>query len=543
MAVPHQLFLAVSVSTTWILVHHAPHFMLLESIWLTALAIQAFLTCCTLTWSVILYPHCFSPLRKLPQPPGGSFLNGHFWRIFSEPSGVPQSEWIESVPNDGLIYYRSIMNSERVFVTSIDAMKEVLTAKSYEYVKPRQFLEGVGRILGVGVLFAEGDEHKRQRKALMPAFSFRHIKELYPLFWEKTRELVLALDHDLTLPKGSEEKPSRVIVTQEWASRSTLDIIGEAGMGKSFNAIQDEHSELYQLYQTLFQPSRVARFMQFLGLVLPFKLVSNIPVKRNQQFKDACKFLREMCRSMIREKHERMAQGKQVGVDILSIAIESGGFTDENLVDQMMTFLAAGHETTATSLTWAVCLLCQHPTVQKRLRDELKEAQLPNIRDQDATVTSEIIDKIPYLNAVCNEVLRFSAPVPFTFRQTSQDEWLMGQFIPKKTAVVLAPMAVNRSPSFWGPDANEFNPDRWMGAGRANTGGAESNYAFMTFLHGPRSCIGQQFSKAEFACLLAGWVQAFEFELKDPDMKIEIQGGITARPKGGLPVVLTRISP
>ena len=83
--------------------------------------------------------------------------------------------------------------------------------------------------------------------------------------------------------------------------------------------------------------------------------------------------------------------------------------------------------------------------------------------------------------------------------------------------------------------------DRWMGPGRANTGGATSNYAFLTFLHGPRSCIGQQFSKAEFACLLAGWVQAFDTVLEDPNMKIEVQSGITSRPKGGLPVVLTPV--
>ena len=233
-----------------------------------------------------------------------------------------------------------------------------------------------------------------------------------------------------------------------------------------------------------------------------------------------------------------MSQGKQTGVDILSIAIESGGFTDENLVDQIMTFLAAGHETTATALTWAICLICQHPDVQQRLRAELREAGLPHIRDQNAVVTSDAIDRLPYLNAVCNEVLRFTPPVPFTMRQSLSDQTIAGHFVPAKTSVILCASAINCSRQFWGPDAHEFNPDRWMGPGKANTGGAESNYAFLTFLHGPRSCIGQSFSRAEFACLLAGWVQAFEMKLEDPERKIEITSGITQRPKGGLPVIV-----
>ena len=75
-----------------------------------------------------------------------------------------------------------------------------------------------------------------------------------------------------------------------------------------------------------------------------------------------------------------------------------------------------------------------------------------------------------------------------------------------------------------------------MGQGKANTGGAESNYAFMTFLHGPRSCIGQAFARAEFACMLAAVIGRFEVKLEDEDRVIEIKGGITAKPKGGLNV-------
>ena len=85
---------------------------------------------------------------------------GQFRRIMKEPSGMPQREWARTVPNDGLIRYMTIFNTERVLVTSPKALAEVLTLKSYEFTKPPQLQQGLGRILGIGVLLAEGDEHK-----------------------------------------------------------------------------------------------------------------------------------------------------------------------------------------------------------------------------------------------------------------------------------------------------------------------------------------------------------------------------------------------
>lgn len=79
-----------------------------------------------------------------------------------------------------------------------------------------------------------------------------------------------------------------------------------------------------------------------------------------------------------------------------------------------MTFLAAGHETTASALTWAILLLCQHPEIQTRLRKDLQDAGLPDVRDPSSNVTTELLDRIPYLEAVCSEVLRFIPPVALT---------------------------------------------------------------------------------------------------------------------------------
>jgi cytochrome P450 len=367
----------------------------------------------------------------------------------------------------------------------------------------------------------------------MPAFAFRHIKDLYSVFWEKSREMVVGMDQSIKFPVSPLEKPSNTIEFSNWASRATLDIIGLAGLGRDFHALDDPDNELNQAYRAIFTRNQFARIMQVLAIIIPDWFLRLLPVKRNKELRNAIKLIKDTCRDLVRTKREKTEKGERTDYDILSVAMESGGFSDDDLVNQLMTFLAAGHETTASALMWAIYLVCTKPDVQTKLRDEVRGA-LPSIMDKDAKVASNEIDHLPYLNAVINETMRVYPPVPLTLRKTAQDTTIIGRFVPKDTIIIISPWAINTSERLWGADAKEFVPERWIGPGMANNGGATSNFDYLTFLHGPRSCIGKDFSKAEFACLLAAVVGHFEMELADPNMKLDIQNGVTAKPKGGL---------
>jgi cytochrome P450 len=378
-----------------------------------------------------------------------------------------------------------------------------------------------------------------QRKNLMPAFTYRHTKDLYPLFWSKSCEMVRAIARESRTEEQASPGDRNITVVVDiasWVSRATLDIIGLAGMGQDFNALQDPQNELIRAYEGIFEQNSQAKILGILGLFLPRWFLRALPLARNQKLSGGVRTIRRVSHELIQQKKRKMGQEKRTDIDILSVALESGAFTDENLVDQMMTFLAAGHDTTATSLIWAVYQLSQQPEVQARLRDEIRQG-LPSI---DATagpaITPQDLDRLPFLHAVCNEVLRLYPPVRITLRVAAHDTSIQGQFVPAGTLIILAPIATNTDVTLWGADAGEFKPERWLAPGRANTGGAESNYAFLTFLHGPRSCIGKEFARAEFACLLAALVGRFEMELADKDRVIELVGGITTKPKGGLPV-------
>ncbi|KAJ0160131.1 Cytochrome P450 94A1 [Colletotrichum tanaceti] len=513
---------------------------------------------------VFLFPQYLSSLRSIPGPKDDHWLMGQYPRIIREPTGVPMMEWVNTIPHEGIIRYRGVFNQERLLITSPKALAEVLVTRNYDFHKPGAVRSSIGRILGVGVLLAEGDEHKFQRKNLMPAFAFRHVKDLYPRFWSKACEGVQAITEAVHAdaangpPKGLTESEMAalgpnvaVLEIGDWASRTTLDIIGMAGMGRDFGAIRDPSNPLAQTYRQVFKPSRQAQILALLGMFLPAPLVHHLPFSRNGDIAKAANTIRATCRELIREKQDKLRHNKLTDVDILSVALESGCFTEDNLVDQMMTFLAAGHETTASAMMWAIYCLCLHPDVQSRLRREVRD-RLP-APGTPGDITALEIDHMPYLNAVCNEVLRYYSPVPMTMREAVVDTVIDGHKVFKGTRIMLCPWAINKDTALWGPDAGRFDPERWLarsdGSGGDNnaeskktaaSGGATSNYAFMTFLHGPRSCIGQGFAKAEFACILASWIGRFEFSLRNKEeydeKNMSIKGGVTARPSKGLHV-------
>lgn len=174
--------------------------------------------------------------------------------------------------------------------------------------------------------------------------------------------------------------------------------------------------------------------------------------------------------------------------------------------------------------------------MQEKLRAEVRD-RLPV--DASLSETMDIaseLEQLPYLNGVINETFRLYPTVPLTMRDAIRDTRLGDQMIPKGTTIILSMWQMNRSPEVWGPDAGEFRPERWINeAGKPNsTGGASSNYEFLTFLHGPRSCIGQGFARAEMRCLTAATIASFSWELAMDDAKVLPRGVITIKPANGL---------
>ena len=111
-------------------------------------------------WSVFVYPKLFDPLLRIPAVKNASFWTGHGLEIMRRPTGDPHRQWIEETPNPGLYRYSHLFGSTRVCLTSPKVMAEVMVQKNYDFIKPTQIQAALSRVLGHGVLIAEGDEHK-----------------------------------------------------------------------------------------------------------------------------------------------------------------------------------------------------------------------------------------------------------------------------------------------------------------------------------------------------------------------------------------------
>ena len=173
------------------------------------------------------------------------------------------------------------------------------------------------------------------------------------------------------------------------------------------------------------------------------------------------------------------------------------------------------------------------------MREEVREAMArltPEGGAIDESGIAEALESLPLLNGVIHETLRLYPTIPQTARQANIDTVISGQLIPKGTRLLVSIWSLNRHAAIWGSDSLQFVPERWINPdGKPNsTGGSKSNYDFVTFLHGPRSCIGQKFALAELACMLAAFVGRYKFEMTYPDEEIIVKGGITARPKNGM---------
>ncbi|KAF2712111.1 cytochrome P450 3A4 [Pleomassaria siparia CBS 279.74] len=484
-------------------------------------------------YHLIIYPFFLSPLRHFPSPKTGFWpIIGHGLIMFQRPPGAVHLKIMKETPNEGIIRFLNWWHKDRLLLTSPAALADVLVHKSYDFEKPPWVRTFLVQFLGDGLLTSEGEDHLHQRKNILPAFHFRHIKELYPVFWSKSIELCDVIKADLW------DKSDKVLEFNHFSTQVTMDIIGLAGLGRDIGSLRNSEDELIKNYEEILEPT-FEKGVYFLShMLFPRWLLSALPWKLNERVKVTTNSLKKICKDFVQDKKLRMKTGSDEDLDILSIMIRSNTFSDDGLVDQLLTFLAAGHETTSSALTWAAHLLSTHPAIQTQLRNEIHAAiPTPKSLSDPKVDIAGLLESLPYLNAVCNEVLRLYPTIPVTLRMAKNDTTICGQSVPAGTNCFIVPIATNRLPDLWGPDAEEFVPERWIDKETGRTtmnGGADSNYSFVTFLHGPRSCIGAKFARAEFRALIAAFVGSFDMEMADPNEAIKAGGTLTYKPLDGM---------
>lgn len=507
------------------------------------------------TYGMIIYPRFISPFRNLPvlRIPYGRDLN----LVTEMPRGKTPLIGATANPNADILILKGVRFSPEVIVPiSPAALRDLMSTNTYDFVKPYGLRHFLASVIGYGLITTEGNVHKRQRKALVPAFNVKHIRALYPTMWEQTGILLEEM-------QKANDKAGDVEIG-EWASRLALDIIGRSALSRNFQSLTTSEHPVAKSFHSILDPE--PHMVRFLGLNLafPITLTRLLPLEANRVVRRESDYLRSFCTELLVDQkrvldsrsHREKRDDDANDHSILRNIIESGEFNDDELVDQMLTFIAAGHETTGSSISWAMHLLTlpRYKHYQAKIREEVRAAFKVNDGESAAnfdvyhTPSWNEFESLPYLNGLCEEILRLFPAVPTTLRESIRWTSLANVPVPPDTLILVVPWAVNRNPNYWGPDADVLKPERWVdqlpdGSIRANKhGGASSNYCEITFLHGPRACIGRDFAKAELRCVLAGILGRFEVSrLKGDNGEVQITGAVTTKPRGGLKISLQRV--
>ncbi|KAF7290990.1 hypothetical protein HMN09_01277800 [Mycena chlorophos] len=487
--------------------------------------VGAFLTYFVVEGLRIFYKNLTSPLRTiLPGPPILNYLAGNFKEIGANPNLT--TEW-QGIYGSTFLFH-DLLSVNELYTNDLKALNHIVT-KHEIYQRAHVSRDIARRIVGEGILSAELDQHKRQRRVLNPAFGVAQVRLLTETFIEKSVQLRDVWASQAGVAGGTVD----VLLGLREA---TLDIIGRAGFGYEFNALnaQAEPNELNRAFTDLFHAPnaklygavRLAQSMLPVLKLLPLPGGAQLKAARIRMDTIGLQIVRttkaSLGDSVHSDKHDKMKSlsGRR---DILAMLLKANMSSMENqklseaeVVAQIPAFFVAGHETTSIATAWALHCLSINQAAQTKLRAELSSISTDN-------PTLEELNSLTYLEKVVRETLRAHTPLSVIQRAAMEDDILplskpitgrdgkvySGLPIRKGQLVHLPIAAVNTSTAIWGEDALEFRPERWDNIPDAATAIPSIYGNLFTFLAGPHNCVGFRFALAELKALLFTLIRAF----------------------------------
>ena len=394
-----------------------------------------------------------------------------------------------------------------VLLSHPDQIRDVLVTHGRRFHKGRG-LERAKVLLGDGLLTSEDAFHLRQRRLVQPAFHRARIGA-----------------YGDTMADYARRRADR------WTDGAELDVAAEmaaytlAVVGKTlFDA--DIESEAHEIGEALGTAIATFNFT-----VLPWgELLLRLPLPIARRFRRARERLDATIYEMIAR---RRASGDDRG-DLLSMLLlahdsegDGSGMSDLQLRDEAMTLLLAGHETTANALTWAWFLVSGAPDVEARLHAEVDALG-------DRPLGADDLARLPYTRAVLAESMRLYPPAWIVGRRALDAYQVGPHVLAPRTVVLMSQWIVHRDPRWW-PDAESFQPERWLPGGSASEP-ARPKFSYFPFGAGTRVCVGEQFAWMEGVLALATFAARWRLRLV-PGYRVEPQPIVTLRAKGGMRMV------
>ncbi|KAJ7122977.1 cytochrome P450 [Mycena epipterygia] len=459
--------------------------------------------------------------KDVPKPPTPSWVWGHTKKVHTTAAGDHYGVWFDrygpTIKLDGAV------GTEEYLVSADPALvHHVFTTNCYDYTKSDLTRPFVERVLGQGLVWAEGDEHKVQRRKLVGAFSQEAVNKMEPAVTDvahKTGNIFATM-----IDQGD-----GIIDVHDMVARATLDAFGKVALNHEFNALDGGAAEIRNKWRL--QGNNHVGFGGLMAVAtlraLPW--VAHLPIGTIQEQGSVKTTINPLAQAIIEAAESNQAVSSGKDNDLLSMLLRSGDMPRQQLVDNISTFIVAGFDSTSAALTWALYAMAQFPETQQKLRDELLElGRDPNVKD----LTS--MDQLRYFDAVCKETLRmFPATdaerialkddlLPLHFPITTPDGRTVTHIpISKGETIIIPLICSNRLNTVWG-DGATWRPERWLEEmpSKADLPAGWSN--MLTFSEGPRLCIGYRLALLELKIIMGHLIKRFTFEL--PNDKFHVEG-------------------
>jgi cytochrome P450 len=430
----------------------------------------------------------------------------------------PISIWRRLHYEEKVVLDRTIIGPICV-VSDPAAIRHVLVDNARNYRKGVLQTRVLRPGLGNGLLTAEGETWRRQRRALAPAFTPRLIEAFQQAMAEVAARLC---ERWARLPEGS-----RIDAAREM-TQVTLEVLERTMFS---DGLASEPRRL---------AGAVTRYLDTLGRIHPFDaldLPAFLPRIGKRGGREALGIFNAAVEAIIAKRRALEAQGVAAPRDLVALLLEAETGPDrlspEEVRANIVTFIAAGHETTANTLSWSLFLLAFEPAWRERLEAEIDEV-LADRGFGNGDPSSSILERLVVARAVVEEALRLYPPAPSITRQPIGKDEIGGYPVDHKTRVVVSPWILHRHRLLW-KDAEYFDPSRFLPGSREGI----DRFAYLPFGAGPRICIGAGFALQEAIILLASICRHFRLDLVLGHEVRPVQR-VTLRPEGGLPMTIRR---
>jgi len=431
---------------------------------------------------------------------------GHWlFRDLRELTKSPLKYAIKYQAKYGDLFEVDSLSHKVMFASHPDIAKHLLVDNNKAYFKSFDY-EILKLVLGEGLISSDGNFWLKQRRLAQPAFHKKRLDMMFEIMRDETALFCERLDQ-------YQQNGSSFNINVE-LTKVTIDIVAKTLFGTEVDTsivVIGKHITDLNAYIS----AKVNN-----PLLPPLW----IPTKRNLAFKKAMKDLNNIIYKII----DNRRQNPEEKDDLLAMLMnardeETGeGMTDLQLRDEILTLFVAGHETSATSLSWMLILLSKHPEWMQKCKQEI------DIVIGDRLPQLEVMMQVPTLKRVIEEAMRLYPPAWIVGRKALEDDQLLGYEIKKGTNVFICVYQIHRHPDFW-ENPNDFDPDRFLPERSAN----RHKYAYFPFGGGPRMCIGNNFAIMEMTLILTMMLQRYT-PIADKD-HFEWESLVTLRPKGEVP--------